>query len=111
MLRIWCCCCCGSGRCCGMGLILGPETSPCCRCGQKKKKKKKGGGNYLSEYGYLHENQCNDFLEKVKYQKKERKNDIEKQREKKEDREILPIPFVHLPLDVTKHKFKCLVHS
>ena len=95
----------------GAGVVPLAQKPPKAEGAAKKKKKKKGGGNYLSEYGYLHENQCNDFLEKVKYQKKERKNDIEKQREKKEDREILPIPFVHLPLDVTKHKFKCLVHS
>ena len=31
-------------HCCGLGLIPGPRTSSCCRCGQKKKKKKKKKG-------------------------------------------------------------------
>ena len=39
-LRIQCCHCCGWGKCCDTGLIPGPGTSACCRCGQKKTKKK-----------------------------------------------------------------------
>ena len=40
-LRIQCCHCSGSGRCYGVGLILGLGTSTCPRSSQKKKKKKR----------------------------------------------------------------------
>ena len=36
-LKIWQCHYFGSGYCCGVGLILGPGASTCCRHGQKEK--------------------------------------------------------------------------
>ena len=35
-LRVWRCYTCGTDCSCGTGSVLGPETSPCCRCGQEK---------------------------------------------------------------------------
>ena len=41
-LTIQCCHCNSSGCCCGMGLIPGPGTSICCKCGQRKEGRNKG---------------------------------------------------------------------
>ena len=40
-LRIQCFHCCGSDYSCGTGLIPGPETSACHRCGKERKKEGK----------------------------------------------------------------------
>ena len=34
-VRIWHCHCSSSSHCCGMNLILGPESSTCCKCSRK----------------------------------------------------------------------------
>ena len=39
-LRIWHCCSCRVGHSCGSDLILGPETSMYCGCGQKNGNRK-----------------------------------------------------------------------
>ena len=47
------CHCSGSGHCCGVGLILGPETSTCHRHGQKQTKNN-SNTQFIKEVGKLH---------------------------------------------------------